>query len=453
MSIFQFLKIFWARRLIVVAATISCLVGALIVTSLLPPRWEAHSRLLLNLMKPDPVTGEVIGGPAARVYALTQIELITDYSVAGLVAEQLGWLSDPSLIAAYERRGSSDQRDYRHWLAQIVIDNTKARLVQDSNIMEISYTGPTAANAKGVADALRNGIMDTSLSFRRQDAERSAEWFEQQSVRAKAALDAAITAKADYERANGIVMTNEKMDVESSRLQALSMQGVAAPASGSVAASGVSPADIQLVQADAQLASAAKILGPNNPEMLELRSRRTAIAAIAVRERAAARDAAGAASGAGGAVDRAMSAQKSKVIAQSDKIGRLTQLQNEVDLRRDALSRTTAKVAQYREEAAVGDAGITPLGSATTPRGPTFPNYLLIVPGSLLLGLAVGLLVALLMELFGRRVRSMEDMSVIEDVPVIGAITRPARGAPGSRTSRRPRLPAWPIRRRGAAPA
>src|SRR5471032_2982120 len=101
MSLVQFLRIVWARRWLIMAATVSCVIGAFIVTFILPARWDAHSRVLLNLLKPDPVTGEVITSGATNSYVSTQIELIKDYAVAGQVADQLGWLSDPNLISQY----------------------------------------------------------------------------------------------------------------------------------------------------------------------------------------------------------------------------------------------------------------------------------------------------------------------------------------------------------------
>jgi len=110
MSIFQFLRILWAGRLIIVAATISCLIGAVVVVKIVPPRWTATARVMLNTLKPDPVTGMVVGGPGNKAYVATQTALITDYSVAGKVAEQLGWMSDPGMIRAYRNRGKQDTR-------------------------------------------------------------------------------------------------------------------------------------------------------------------------------------------------------------------------------------------------------------------------------------------------------------------------------------------------------
>lgn len=422
MSIVQFLRILWARRFIVVAATLSCFIGALIVIQLVPPRYEANSRVLLNLLKPDPVTGQVIAGPATRAYVATQRELIKDYAVAGQVADELGWLSDPTLIQMYQNRSSNDVRDFRRWVAQRVIDGTNVKVVEGSNILEISYTANSSRDARAIADALRKAYIDASLAFRREDATRNADWYTEQAEKARVLLTSAEAAKTAYEKENGIVLQADKTDVDSARLSALAAQA-AAPVVPMMAPTS-SPSTIQLAQIDAAIAQASRTLGPNHPELQQMRSARAATAAAAAQEQAAARAMAGAASSGVGALDRAVSAQKSRVIAQRDKVERLMQLQAEVDLRRDQFNKTATRAADLRQEAAVADTGLTPLGSAVTPQRPVFPNKPLIVVGSIGLGAALGVLVALLMELFARRVRGLEDLQAM-DVPLLAVIGGP----------------------------
>src|SRR5580658_7062363 len=208
MSIGQFLVIFWARRFIVFWATVSCLIGALIVCSLLPPRWESTARVELDYIKPDPVTGQIISGSAAGAYVSTQIALVTDYTVSGRVAEQIGWFTDPNLINAYAHRSKGDQRDFRHFLADMVSQNTKAKSLAMSNILELSYTASTAKGAEGAANALLKAYMDAVLEQRREDAERNAAWYEQQATKAKQDLDQAVAAMTSYEKESGIVLQN-----------------------------------------------------------------------------------------------------------------------------------------------------------------------------------------------------------------------------------------------------
>ncbi len=420
MSIAQFLRILWARRLIIIAATVSCIAGAMAIALILPPRWQAHSRVMLDWIKPDPVTGEVNQAKGTHTFAATQVELIKDYNVAGQVVDRLGWLSDPTLIAAYENRSKGDTRDFRRWAAQLIIDRTDAELIEGSNIVEITYTATTADSAKAIADSLTKAYVDSSVAFRRQQAAQNAQWFDAQAKKDKDLLDTAETAKTSYERENGILMQDDKTDVDTARLRALSSAG---PAPSTIfSAPGSSPASAELAQLDAQIAQAAKTLGPNHPELQAMRARRNALAGIAAQERAANR----APSGGGqtsGAIEREVAAQKARVMSQRDKLGRLIQLQGEVDLRRDQYNKSAARAAQLHQEAAVMDNGLTILSAATTPQKPKFPNMPLIGFGSVGLGLGTGVLLALLLELFHRRIRSPEDLQLAGEIPLLAVVS------------------------------
>ena len=442
MSIGQFLIILWARRVLIIAATASCLIGALIVAAIVPPQWKATERIMLDYIKPDPVTGLVVAGPATHALISNQVELFTDYTVAGKVAEQVGWLTDPQLAAQYNARPKDDKRDFSHWTADIVIKNTKAKLLEDSNIIEVTYTGPTPENAAAVADALRKAYMDANLQFRHQDAERNALWAAQQAVKAKQTLDQAIAAETAYERANGLVM-QDKTDVESTHLQALSIQGLPVGPSGPPSLEG-SPASVELATVEAQLTSSLKTLGPNNPDVQALEARRASLKSLVERDKAVTRAAvARAETGGARMLEQQLEAQKTKVIAKSAQIGQLDQLHQDVARALDEYNRMQAKVAQYREESVSGDVGITPLGNATTPKEPSFPNFLLIVPGSIILGMGVGVFVSLLMELLRARVRTQEDLSVDDDVPLICVVPAPATTKPRPVKGRGWRLPTW----------
>ena len=90
---------------------------------------------------------------------------MTDYSVAGRVAQQLGWLSDPQLIQLYNNRPSTDDRDYSRWLAQLIINRTRVNVLPQTNIMEIICTSNTPDSAKVIADALRQAYIAPECCF------------------------------------------------------------------------------------------------------------------------------------------------------------------------------------------------------------------------------------------------------------------------------------------------
>lgn len=417
MSIIQFVRILWARALLVVACALFTFIGGFVVTLLVQPRYEATSRVMLNILKPDPVTGDATNIQSLGAYIDTQRELIKDYRVAGPVVDKLGWLSDPNKIAAYQARPAGDTRDFRRWLAAQLSDRTNARLVSGT-IFEISFSSPSPQEAKEGAEQLRQSYMEYTLAARRADASRNAQWYGAQAEAARRSAEEAQLAKAAYERANGIVMQGEQagsqQDLDSARLAALVGQAASAPtASLSAPVTVSSQSALQLAQIDAAIAQNAEKLGPNHPQMQQLRAQRALVASVVAQEKATARE--GPTNSAlVGAIGRELQAQKSVVIAQRDKIERLRQLQTEVDLRRDQYKRTAERAAELSLESGVGDSGMSLIGVVVIPTTPAFPNKPLIIGGSLGLGGGLGLVLAILIELLNRRVRGVEDLDLPE---------------------------------------
>jgi uncharacterized protein involved in exopolysaccharide biosynthesis len=186
---------------------------------------------------------------------------------------------------------------------------------------------------------------------------------------------------------------------------------------------------IELAQTDATIAQQSKILGPNHPDLQALKEHRAALAALVAKDEAAQRatynQIASSNVTAERAARKAIEVQKDSVIAQSDKLERLKQLQAEVNLRREQFDKANATAADYRQQAAAVDTGLSILGHATTPSAPSFPNMMLIVPGSTILGFVFGVLVSLLAELLARKVRGVEDLETLEYARVIAVIPSP----------------------------
>lgn len=280
-----------------------------------------------------------------------------------------------------------------------------------------------------MADALRNAYIASTLDTRRSEATRTANWYAGEAEKERLLLNAADAAKTAYEKEHGIVMQSDNTDVETARLQALSTQSTAPAAMMAPMMPVSSPSAAQLAQIDAAIAQASKNLGPNHPQMVQLRAQRATVAQIAAQEMAAARAAAGAvasaANASASALQREVASQTTKVIEKRDKIERLTQLQADVNMRREQYNKSMARIAQLRQEASVADAGITVLGEAVTPQSPSFPNKPLILGGALGLGFGLGIFLSLLLELFGRRVRSIDDMESAIDAPLLAVIDGP----------------------------
>lgn len=423
MSIGQFLRILWARRFLIILATLVCLAGAVTVGKLLPARFTATSRLMLDIVKPDPVTGEMLAGNFARAYTKTQIELIKDYRVAGRAADIVGWTTSPGMAAQYQARPRTDTRDFRHWLAQRIIDGTDANLIDASNILEISFTTTSPETAAKIADAIRQAYVEESVQLRREDARGNAEWFETQASKIRAELTEAEKRKADFEKANGIILDADMVDEDSKRLSALAASSVAPAAAGGVVAA--NPVAAQLAQADAAIAAASKVLGPNNPQLIDLKRQREAIAASAAASHPVAVGATGP------SLDALYGEQQAKVLAQRGRLGEAQQLAMAVAALRDQYQKTIARVTELHQQADSNESGMTLLGNAVAPQTKSFPRWQIILPLGVLFGLALGVLAALMAELSMRRVRGADDLT-LPGVPVLGSMVGPTPGTAGS---------------------
>lgn len=439
MNVFQFLRILWAYRLIVGGCAAVAFIGAVVFVQLATPRYEAQSRVMLDIVKPDPVTGQVISSPFVRAYSKTQVELVKDYQVAGRVVDNLGWATNPAVQTWFKNQVKGSHVDFRSWASKEIVEGTKARLIEGSNILEITYSSASPTRAKEVTEALRKAYVDLALQSRQEAAKRNAEWYETQAEKAKGLLLRSEEAKANFERETGIVLQDGQVDLESARLAALASQGatpIIAPAGAAA-----SPSENSLAQLEAELSQASKTLGPNHPQLQEMRRRRELLAAQAARERNAGGAASAAAVSAARASSGMLEAQKAKVMAQREQVERLRLMQADVNLRRDQYNQAATRAAQLRQEAEVAVTGVTPLGAAVTPQNPVFPQKGLIVGTALPLGAIFGLLVGLVMELVGRRVRSPEDVALAIKGPVLGVIQGEK---PKSRRGWRSLIPARP---------
>ena len=429
MNFLQFIRIIWARRLVIAVTGITALLAGGLVAKITPYRYEATSRVLLDVAKPDPVTGLNISSGFMRAYVKTQSELIKDYRVAGRVVDQLGWTRSPLYLAGYRSRPNTDRRDFRRWVAQLVIDGTTVELADQSNILEITYRSSSAESARVIADAVRQAYVDQTLSFKRDAASRNANWFEIQSKQLREQMTMAEQRKTAFERANGVMLQDDNSAVEEARLKAMAATSsapvIAAPAAAAAAAA-VAPSAASLAQIDAQIAVATKTLGPNNPQMVALRQQRAALASSVARETAAARVVGPSAGPAGPSAIAMYQAQQQKVLSQRDKVTAAQQLATDVTVLRDQFNKTSQRTAELRQEAATTEAGLTMLGSAVAASRPISPNVPLIIFGSLGLGLALGIMVALVVELLSRRIRGVDDLEYI-GVPVLGVMAREYR--------------------------
>ena len=441
MSIIQFLRILLARRWIIFTTVITCFVVAVAVGKSLPPRYDASARVILDVLKPDPVTGQTLG-TGARTYIKTQTELVRDYRIASDVVDQLGWLQNPSVIANWQAE-TGGVGDMKRWAAQRIISGVSANMVEGSNILEIRYQAPNAEIAKRIVNMLRESYIEASLRFKTDSAGRTADWYREQSERAQRSLIAAETTKAQFEKDNSIIMGPANTEAESTKLASLQAASLAARSSEgaqryeAARQANTSPVvdqlKLQMATLNDQIGQASERFGTEHPSYKALISRRAMLNTEIARESAAARSAGAAQSGASrqtiAQLEADYSAQRTLVLGMKDKLNQLNQLDREVALRRIQYEKAAEKTADLRLQSNLSESGLVVLGDAIGNGNPSFPNWPIIIGLATGFGIALGVVVALLIELMARRVRGLEDLAFAGGVPVL-AVVAEARPSP-----------------------
>ena len=439
MSIIQFLRILVARRWVVAVALLLSLAVAVAVGLILPARYPATARVLMDNFKPDPVTGQVIGGQGMRVFVRTQVELIKDYRIAGEAVDRLGLTGNAGLLANWQSE-TGGYGDFRRWLADRIVRNVKVGLVEGSNIMELQYEASNPEVARRTVNALRDAYIENSLKFRTDGAGRTAEWYREQANRALRALETAEAAKNNFETENGIVMTAAG-EAETVKLQSLQSALTSARSSQGLqqfeamrqatASSLVDQIKIQLTNLNDQIEQASERLGTKHPTYIALLARREQLQRQLATEQANARVAGAAQLGATASgiaqLEALYEAQRAKVFSMKDKLDKLAQLTGEVELRKQQYQQAAQRTGQLQLESNLSDAGLIVLGDATVSNTPSFPNWFKIIGLALLGGLGLGVVMAMLIELLNRRVRGSEDLAYAARVPVFAVITQSRR--------------------------
>jgi uncharacterized protein involved in exopolysaccharide biosynthesis len=309
-------------------------------------------------------------------------------------------------------------------------------MVDFSNIMEITYTSNDPANSRSVAAMLREAYIDATLRFRTDSAGRTAEWYRDQAEKARRQLLAAEANKSAFEKANNLVLLPSGVDPESAKLQALQEALMAARGTASQAqmqsalsvqgSNQVDQINSQLADTNNQIEVALQRYGTAHPTYKALVSRREALQKELARETAKARTIGGGVSTfAQGNINQLTAdynTQKQRVMDMQDTINQLQKLQREVAAAQERYDKASQRTADLRLEADVSESGLVVLGDVIGSEKPSFPNMPLIAGLSVVFGLLLGVVIALVAELLARRVRGAEDLAFASKAPVLAVI-------------------------------
>ena len=231
MTVEQFFVIIaarWRSALVVFVGVVSL---ALAVTLLMPKRYTASAAVMLDVRTPDRTSeGSGAGGLAAGMlapsYMATQVQVVTSERVARRAIRALHLRSNAELNEAWINE-TGGKGDFEAWLTEALQKRLDITTLRDSNIINISYSGPDPAQAAAITNAFMQAYIDTSLELKVEPARAYSSFFDDRAKRLRADLAAAQARLSSFNKSNQLLVSAERMDVENARLADLSSQLVA----------------------------------------------------------------------------------------------------------------------------------------------------------------------------------------------------------------------------------
>ncbi|MDQ1831730.1 chain length determinant protein EpsF [Massilia scottii] len=452
MNLSQFLLILYARKYIILATLLVTVTLTLMVSLSMPKTYQATASVLLNYKGVDPLTGMAMPSQLLPGYMATQIDIISSKNVAGRVVDQLKMAENQTVVDQF-KKATGGRGTVRDWLADLLLHKLDVVPSRESSVVEINFKGADPQFVAAVANAFAEEYQKLSIELKVEPMKKAAAYFNEQTKMLRGNVEAAQSRLSKYQQDNGIVSVDNRLDVESNRLNDLSAQLVAAQGQAMEAnsrqgmAQGARGADspdvaanplvlnvkVQLAGAESRLAEAGQRLGVNHPQYLSIKAEVDKIHAnLASQQRSASSSVGNNAAilqQREASVRAALAAQKAKVLELNRSRDELGVLVKDVESAQRAFDATSQRFSQTRIEGASEQSDIAVLNPATAPLGASGPRVMLNTMLSAFLGVMLGLGFALLTEMIDRRVRSETDMAEVLQMPVLGMIdwTAPKR--------------------------
>lgn len=447
MTFGQFLSILRARWW-VVALVLGLTVGTTVVVSLLLPKQYTATASVVVDFKPDPITAAVYGGMPSPAVMATQVDIIGSERVALRVVRSLKLADSPQVRQQWQEE-TQGQGSIEQWLVRLLQKSLDVQPSRESSVIAVSYKAPDPRFAAGMANAFVQAYIDTALELRVNPARQYSGFFDQQVKDLREALERSQAKLSTFQRENGIVASDERLDVENARLNELSSQLVALQAVASESRSrqaqansaagermqevlnnpviGALKADIS--RGEARLKELNSRLGDNHPQVVEIRAN---LGELRSRLEAETRRVTG---GVGvtttinnqreAEVRAALDAQRTKVLKMKAVRDEGMVLQRDVENAQRSYDAVQARFAQTSLESQTTQSNVNMLTQASPPVLPSSPIVWLNTLLGLFLGLLLAIGVALGLEMSDRRVRSPEDVALALGLPVIGFMPKP----------------------------
>jgi chain length determinant protein EpsF len=449
MGFTQILAVLIARRKALLYVWGGVVLLALVVSLVLPKQYTASAEVVVEARGSDPLAAQIGSGATTPGFLATQADIIASERVGARAVKTLKLTEYGRWLERWQK-ASGGQGDAARWIAGRLKKGVKVSPSHESNVLTITVTGDGADFAADYANALAQAYVDTDLELKIEPARQYAAWFDEHTKVLRNNLEQAQTRLSEFQREHGLV-GDEKVDLENARLAELSTQYTVVQGQSTETASRqrqggglnevatnplIQALKVDLARQEAKLIELSGYLGANHPQYQQvkgdvesLRARLNAetgqVAAVVGTNSRINRDREG-------ELKIRLEAQKQHVLELKQLRDQMGVLQREVDSAHKAYDLVMARLTQTSLESKARQGNVALLSVAVAPTEAASPKILLNLGLAIFIGLMLGMALAIVRELFDRRVRGGGDLAEAIGAPLLVAIVTPRIAAPGA---------------------
>jgi len=444
MSLTQLLIVLRARWLTAVLVLIGVGSLATAVNLLLPKKYSASASVVLDVKSPDPIAGMVLPGMNVSGYMATQADVLQSQRVALRALETLKLDQSPELKKKWQSV-TGGEGDFRSWLAETVLNDLDVKPSRESNVLMVTYTSRDPRMAAELVNAFVNAYVAIILELRVEPAKQYSSFFDEHAKQNREELEKAQARLSAFQQQKGIMATEERVDVETARLNELSSQMVAlqAVANESAGRQGqmggnanqmtevlnnpvIAALKTDLARQESKLTEINSRLGNQHPQVLELQA---SVSQLRERLEIEVRRVTGALTVNNNVnqarlnqLREALDEQRGKMMRLKGQRDEAAVLVRDVENAQRAYDAVSTRVSQTNMESQTTQTNVSVLRSATPPIWPSSPRTLLNLAIALVLGVLLAVGTVVLRETFDQRLRTEEDVMSYLKQPLLGAL-------------------------------
>lgn len=437
-----------ARRYLIFIVTMIAVLGAGITSMLLPKTYVATADIFIDYRVNDPIGGRQFHPLQDESYLQTQFDVIKSVQVAERVIAELHLQNSADsrrLIARYGEQGGLRA------LAESIAKNIEVAPHKNSRVIGIQYSAGTPQHAKEVVNAVVKSYIDLSLEMMNAPARARKDQYNAQLETLSRQMDEIQKKLTAYQQEFQIVDVDERADLESRQMSALStklmetqLQKLEAQAKRQslekllkqgnlnsdipeIAGIGhISGLKAALISLDTQLANAKTTLGVRHPRYIAIQDERKALMDKLEKESATAFQSQLTVESRLAQQEKVMEAElagyQKKTFENKKHRDVISSYQRQLDSVQKVYNAAIQKFDELLMTSNVVISNATVMQWAELPEKhakPLLKNNLVF---GLIAGLMLGLSLAFLLELMRRKVRCLEDLEREFDVPVMAQV-------------------------------